>query len=134
VQQACPGLAGAIERAAPEDELDRLVAAGVQGLLTATKGVPPHRAILGCTHFPLVEGLFAKHLPSFTRILPQPEAVADSLEDYLQRHPRYLSDAGVAPAESEGGPLLLTTGNPSLVSASARVFWREVPPFRHLPN
>ncbi len=129
VQQACAGLAGAIERAAPEAELDALVAAGVESLLAATHGAPPHRAILGCTHFPLVEGLFRKHLPSFTRILPQPEVVADSLEDYLQRHPRYVSENdGV----SEASPLLLTSGDPLLVHSGARIFWRDVPKFARL--
>ena len=58
---------------------------------------PPHRAILGCTHFPLVEHLFRRHLPPFTRLLSQPEVVADSLEDYLQRHPHY-ADARAAHA------------------------------------
>jgi len=129
VQQACPGLAGAIERSEPEAELERLVLAGVAGLLAATNGQAPHQAILGCTHFPLVEGLFRKHLPGSTRILPQPEVVADSLEDYLQRHPDYIATSESDPAP----PLLLTTGNPAQVSSGARVFWREVPPFRHLP-
>ena len=67
-------------------------------LLAQTGGAPPHRAILGCTHFPLVEHLFRRHLPPFTRILSQPEVVADSLEDYLQRHPRYVEDAAAGPA------------------------------------
>lgn len=130
VQQACAGLAGAIERAAPEAELEDLVATGVASLLQATDGVPPHRAILGCTHFPLVEGLFRKHLPAFTRILSQPDVVADSLEDYLQRHPRYLSEYGAGQAR----PLLLTTGNPHGVEAGARVFWRDVPSFQKLAS
>lgn len=129
VQQACAGLAGAIERAAPEAELDALVAAGVESLRAATQGVPPHRAILGCTHFPLVEGLFRKHLPAFTRILSQPDVVADSLEDYLQRHPRYQEAGSGMPHH---GPLLLTTGIPALVEAGARIFWRDVPPFAPL--
>ena len=64
----------------------RLVEQGVAGLLAQTGGTPPHRAILGCTHYPLVEHLFRRHLPPFTRLLSQPEVVADSLEDYLQRH------------------------------------------------
>ena len=58
--------------------------------MAQTDGTPPHRAILGCTHFPLVEHLFRRHLPPFTRILSQPEVVADSLEDYLARRPHYL--------------------------------------------
>ena len=83
VQQTCAELAGAIEQGAPEDELDGLVERGVTALLAQTGGTPPHRAILGCTHYPLVEHLFRRHLPPFTRLLSQPEVVADSLEDYL---------------------------------------------------
>ena len=59
-----------------------------------TAGMPPHRAISGCTHFPLVEHLFRRHLPPFTRILSQPEVVADSFEDYLARRPHYLAGDG----------------------------------------
>src|SRR5262245_13544927 len=106
VQQTCAELAGAIERGAPERELDALVAQGVAALLAQISDTPPHRAILGCTHYPLVEHLFRRHLPPFTRLLSQPQVVADSLEDYLQRHTRYVADA--QPAD----PVLLTTGDP----------------------
>jgi glutamate racemase len=123
VQQVCARLAGAIEEQAPEAELDRLVAEGIRGMLEQTGGVPPHRAILGCTHFPLVEHLFHRHLPPFTRILSQPAVVADSFEDYLARHPHYVAGA-------RGGSLvLLTTGRPAEISARARVFWPEVAAF-----
>ena len=123
VQQAWPGLAGAIEEAASEAELDKLVAAGVAGLLQQTGGRPPHRAILGCTHYPLVEPLFRRHLASFTRLLSQPEVVADSLEDYLSRHPQYV-------VGGEGSHLeLWTTGDPAATSRLAAVFWPDVPGF-----
>lgn len=123
VQQTCAELAGAIESGAPEGELDGLVERGVTALLAQTDGTPPHRAILGCTHYPLVEHLFRRHLPAFTRLLSQPKVVADSLEDYLVRHPGYVGD-GVAVS-----PVLLTTGDPAHVSATARIFWPDVPPF-----
>ena len=119
IQQVCSELAGAIEEEAPEAELDRLVKAGIDGAMAQAGGAAPHRAILGCTHFPLVEHLFRAHLPPATRILSQPEIVADSLEDYLARHPRYASGGG------EARLLLLTTGDPAKVSARARVFWRN---------
>ena len=123
VQQICAHLAGAIEDEADEKELEALVHDGVLGLLKQTGGQPPHRAILGCTHFPLVEPLFCRHLPAFTRILSQPEIVADSFEDYLARHPHYADGC-------EGGRLLLlTTGEPGEISARAHVFWPDVPAF-----
>jgi glutamate racemase len=125
VQQTCSELAGAIEDAAPEARLDALVRAGVSSLLTQTRDGPPHRAILGCTHFPLVEHVFRRHLPAFTRILSQPDVVANSLEDYLARHPEYA-----APGEPSPGITLLTTGNPDLINRRARIFWPLAVPFR----
>ena len=124
VQQVCAELAGAIEDGAGEAELDRLVGEGVRALIDRNNGVPPHRAILGCTHFPIVEPLFAKHLPASTRLLSQPEIVADSLDDYLGRHREYV-DAAAPP-----GVTLLTTGDPAKVDATARVFWPQAPRFQ----
>lgn len=128
VQQICPELAGAIEGGAPEEELDALVESGVAALLAQTEGVSPHRAVLGCTHYALVEHLFRRHLPAFTRLLSQPQVVADSLEDYLHRRPHY--------GQSENGGAvertLLTTGDPARVHKIAQIFWRDVPPFQEL--
>jgi glutamate racemase len=129
VQQTCPELAAAIELGMSEETLDVLVRQGVSALLAQTEGTPPHRAILGCTHYPLVEPLFRRHLPAFTRLLSQPEIVADSLEDYLQRHSRFVE--GIAAGDA-APPLLLTTGDPARVNAAARLFWPEAPAFRHL--
>jgi len=123
VQQICSKLAGAIEEKHPEQELDLLVQDGIRSLMSETGGLPPHRAILGCTHFPLVEHLFRKYLPPSTRILSQPEVVADSFEDYLARRPQYLAGAEQAKLT------LLTTGDPDDVDGEARVFWPEVPHF-----
>ena len=130
VQQICPELVGAIERAAPEDELDVLVGQAVTALLAQTDGTPPHRAILGCTHYPLVEPLFRRHLPPLTRLLSQPEVVADSLEDYLHRHPRFLGE----PADAARSPVLLTSGEPARIDRVARIFWPDAPAFDHLPH
>jgi glutamate racemase len=130
VQQTCAELVGAIERGAPEQELDTLVGQGVTALLAQTGSEPPHRAILGCTHFPLVEAQFRRHLPPSTRLLAQPEVVADSLEDYLVRHPRYVGE----PAPAAAAPMLLTTGEPTSVSRIARIFWPDAPAFAHLAS
>lgn len=124
-QQVAASLAGAIEDEAPEAELDALVAEAVAGLRAQTAGEEPHRVILGCTHFPLVEHLFKKHLAPSVRILSQPDVVADSLEHYLERHPHF-SDC-----EIEGGVQLLTTGDADETSARARIFWAEAPGFTH---
>ncbi|MGQ0672744.1 MAG: glutamate racemase [Hyphomicrobium sp.] len=124
IQQVCSELAGAIEAGEPESELDRLVREGIDGVARQAGGLPPHRAILGCTHFPLVEHLFRNHLPAATRILSQPEIVADSLDDYLARRPHFAGGSDQAT-----GLTLLTSGRAADVSALARLFWPEVPAF-----
>lgn len=123
VQQVCAELAGAIEDKAARDVIERLVGEGVAAMLVQTGGVAPHRAILGCTHFPLVEDVFRRHLPASTRLLSQPELVADSLDHYLERHSEYLD------ADGAGGVRLLTSGDPARVDDIARVFWPDAPRF-----
>lgn len=123
VQRACTELAGAIENGASEVALAALVAADVEALRASIGGAALDRVILGCTHFPLVEHLFQQCLAPGARILSQPEIVADSLEDYLERHPRF--------AATKNGPAirLLTTGEPARVDRLARVFWSGCPQF-----
>jgi glutamate racemase len=127
VQQSCPELAGAIEAARPEAELDALVKGAVDGLMAQTGGEPPHRAILGCTHYPLVEHLFRRHLAPFTRLLSQPEVVADSFEDYLSRRPHYA-----AKSDQTHPPRLRTTGDPRAVTDAGRIFWPDAPAFERI--
>lgn len=124
IQQVCAELAGAIEAQAPSAEIDRLVGEGVAALLAQNGGQPPHRAILGCTHFPIVEDVFRRHLPPFTRLLSQPEIVADSLDHYLERHHAYRGE------ENGGSVTLLTSGDPARVGETARIFWPDAPAFQ----
>ena len=125
-QQTCPALAGAIEAARPERELAALVADSVSTLLAELDGHAPDRAILGCTHFAIVEELFRAALPASVRILSQPELVADSLDDYLARHPAY------ADPQAPAGVRLLTTGEVAQVSRAAETFWPGAPAFERL--
>lgn len=127
VQQPCPDLAGAIEAGMAEAELDSMVARYVGELLEEMGGEAPDRAILGCTHYPLVEALFARHLPASSRLLSQPETVADSLEDYLARHRHYLTaDA------ADRALVLLTTADASHVRRSLEPFWEDEATFQPL--
>jgi glutamate racemase len=43
--------------------------------------------ILGCTHYPLLENKIRHYLPASVALLAQGEYVAESLADYLRRHP-----------------------------------------------
>ena len=44
-------------------------------------------AILGCTHYPLLLEKIRHYMPRRVHIVTQGELVADSLKDYLRRHP-----------------------------------------------
>ena len=88
VQQACPELAGSIERGLPRHQLRALVDRYVSELLSKL-GRAPECVILGCTHYPLVADLFAAALPSGVRMIHQPDATARALKAYLGRHPEY---------------------------------------------
>ncbi|MBQ8243242.1 MAG: glutamate racemase [Bacteroidaceae bacterium] len=43
--------------------------------------------VLGCTHYPLLIKKIKQFAPPHIRVIAQGEYVAESLEDYLQRHP-----------------------------------------------
>ena len=43
--------------------------------------------VLGCTHYPLLIKKIKQFAPPHVRVIAQGEYVAESLEDYLQRHP-----------------------------------------------
>jgi glutamate racemase len=126
VQQACPALAGAIEAARPRAELEALVATAVAELCTRLESGAPDRALLGCTHFAIVEPLFRRELPARTRLLSQPDAIADSLEDYLARHPAY------AEPDTTPSVRLLTTGAVAEATRTATIFWPGAPAFERL--
>jgi len=124
-QQPCAALAGAIEADAPAAELDRLVRLYAAALLARLDGRPLDAAVLGCTHYPLVEASFARALPGVP-LLSQPELVAESLVDYLQRRPEYRS----GPGESR----FLTTGDAGFVTPLATRFAGRPIQFRRVPG
>lgn len=43
--------------------------------------------LLACTHYPIIENQIRRYLPSHVRMVSQGDIVAQSLSDYLERHP-----------------------------------------------
>jgi len=111
--QACGGVVDAIEDG---DMIlaEALVRSHVDAL--KRKMPEPQAAILGCTHYPLMAETFQAALGPDVQVFSQGDLVAESLADYLQRHPNMLGD-GV------GG--FLTTGKPGFVSDRATQFLRR---------
>ena len=113
--EPCPNLARMIEAGAPEAEL-REVIGGHVAALKRRIGRAPDRAILGCTHYEITAGLFREALPPGTPLIHQPQATADAIERYLERHPEY--DPG-----TDGGRRFLTTGTPGQQNGLVETFW-----------
>lgn len=111
--QACGGVVDAIE------EGDMILAeALVRSHVDALKRKMPHpdAAILGCTHYPLLEQTFQDALGADVTVFSQANLVAESLADYLLRH----SDM-----QGTGAGGFLTTGDPRRVSDQATQFLRR---------
>lgn len=112
--QACGGVVDAIE------DGDLILAeALVRSHVDALKRKMPHpqAAILGCTHYPLMEDSFQSALGEGVKVFSQASIVAESLADYLERHPA-MRGAGEV-------PMFLTTGDPARVSDQATQFLRR---------
>ena len=76
--------------------------------------------ILGCTHYPLLMPKILKYLPTGVRVVPQGEYVAESLKNYLERHPQMEQRC------SKGAAVhYLTTENPQKFKEQAQIFLHE---------
>lgn len=112
--QPCGGVVDAIEQG---DEI--LAEALVRSHVEALKRRMPHpeAAILGCTHYPLMQQQFQDALGADVTVYSQANLVADSLADYLDRHPAMVGAGKVS--------MNLTTGDPGAVSNKATQFLRR---------
>ncbi|MDD9923935.1 MAG: aspartate/glutamate racemase family protein [Boseongicola sp.] len=112
--QACGGVVDAIE------DGDMILAeALVRSHVDALKRKMPNpdAAVLGCTHYPIVESVFQDALGSEVKVFSQADLVAESLADYLERHPEMRGKGEVS--------MFLTTGDPQRVSDQATRFLRR---------
>lgn len=73
--------------------------------------------ILGCTHYPILKTIIEGYIPNGIDVLSQGEIVADSLVDYLHRHPEIEKLC-----RKEGETQYFTTENPTTFSDRATLF------------
>ena len=112
--QPCGGVVDAIE-AGDEILAEALVRSHVEALL---RRMPkPEAAVLGCTHYPLMEAVFRDALGPRVRLYSQAGLVAASLADYLKRRPEFIGPGKAAK--------FLTTGDPKKASAKAVQFMKR---------
>ena len=112
--QACGGVVDAIEDG---DMIlaDALVRSHVDAL--HRKMPNPEAAILGCTHYPLMADAFQSALGDHVKVYSQADIVAESLADYLTRHPKMIG-TGITSK-------FLTTGDAARVSSRATQFLKR---------
>ena len=112
--QSCGGVVDAIEEG---DNIlaEALVRSHVSALLR--KMPKPQAAILGCTHYPLMQDIFQDALGPSVKVFSQASLVAESLADYLVRHPNMKGSGKVSK--------FITTGDVVQVSVQATKFLRR---------
>lgn len=83
--------------------------------------------ILGCTHYPLLMNSIVKNLPDGVRVVPQGQYVANSLKDYLKRHPQMERNI-----TQKGTCQYLTTESEDKFEDSAQIFLHEKVDVKHV--
>ena len=116
---ACPMWVPLVEnRESGGDSADYFVKKDIDLLMNECPEIDT--VILGCTHYPLLIDKIHKHMPDGVNVIQQGPIVADSLANYLHRHPeieRHCSRGGTCQ--------YFTTEDPDHFSPLASVFVNE---------
>jgi glutamate racemase len=85
-QQACPLWVPFIENGYYNDEgIDYYIEKDIKALLLQSPDIDT--VLLACTHYPLLAPKIKKYLPQHIKLISQGNIVAQSLVEYLHRHP-----------------------------------------------
>ncbi|MDE6511612.1 MAG: glutamate racemase [Muribaculaceae bacterium] len=115
-QQACRLWAAIVESSeADGDGADYFVKKDIDALMERDPKIDT--LVLACTHYPLLMDKIRRHAPEGIRILEQGRLVADSLKDYLRRHPEMELRL-----RKGGGVEYLTSENPEKFDGLASMF------------
>lgn len=116
---ACPLWAPLVEAGeATSPGADYFVKKRIDQLLSADPNIDA--VILGCTHYPLLLPKIKSYMPDHVEVISQGCHVAESLENYLQRHPEIESQCS-----KNGVTRYFTTENPDKFQENARIFLNE---------
>jgi glutamate racemase len=89
-QEACPMWVPLVENDEyKEHGADYFVKKNLHNIFE--KGEDIDVLLLGCTHYPLLKEKIEEYMPVAVKLISQGEIVAESLADYLQRHPEIES-------------------------------------------
>ncbi len=123
---ACPMWVPLVENRESEgDGADYFVKKDIDALLSMSPDIDT--VILGCTHYPLLLNKISKYMPRDIHVIAQGTIVAESLKDYLRRHPEMERKC------SHGGTCAYcTTEEVEKFSSMASVFVNEEVQARHV--
>lgn len=117
--QACPLWAAIVEaNEADSPGADYFVKKRIDQLLLKDPEIDA--IVLGCTHYPLLMSSIVKNCPPGVRIIPQGAYVANSLQDYLARHPEIDEKC-----TKRGQVRYLTTESEERFKECAQIFLHE---------
>ena len=123
---ACPLLSAIVEaNEADSPGADYFVKKRIDQLMR--KDADIDTIILGCTHYPLLMNSIVKNIPDGVRVVPQGQYVANSLKDYLGRHPNMEQQI-----TKKGTCQYLTTESEDKFKESAQIFLHERVDVRHV--
>ena len=125
-QQACPMWVPLVENNENNSPgADYFIEKNTRHLLSQSADIDT--ILLACTHYPLLADKIRQFVPPNTQVIPQGTIVADSLVDYLQRHPEIESKC------SKSGKLdFFTTDSPLDFDSKAAIFYGKPVKSNHL--
>lgn len=116
-QQACPMWVPLVENNEFNSPgADYFIEKSINALLSQEKGIDS--ILLACTHYPLLENKIRQFIRPETRLISQGKIVADSLVDYLDRHPEME-----AACTKNGQLRFFTTDSADDFDAKAAIFY-----------
>ena len=116
---ACPMWVSLVENNESQDEgADYFIRKYINQLLSKDPQIDT--VILGCTHFPILLPKIRQYIPEHISVIAQGEYVAESLKDYLKRHPEMD-----AKCTKNGNCQFYTTEAEEKFSESASTFLKQ---------
>lgn len=123
---ACPMWVSLVENNESQDEgADYFIRKYIDQLLSKDPQIDT--VILGCTHFPMLLPKIRQYIPDHISVIAQGEYVAESLKDYLKRHPEMD-----AKCTKNGNCQFYTTEAEEKFSESASTFLKQQISVKHI--
>lgn len=123
---ACPMWVSLVENNESQDKgADYFIRKYIDQLLSKDPQIDT--VILGCTHFPILLPKIRQYIPEHISVIAQGEYVAESLKDYLKRHPEMD-----AKCTKNGNCQFYTTEAEEKFSESASTFLKQQISVKHI--